>query len=124
MGQRDRGLGENTLRWGKPVGEADTPVLGELISPKRERIPWRNQEITTKGSWVASTVRLERRKVKSEEIGEGVSSVQGVKTRENWIVRFLKPDSPVFPGQPKSAFDNLSLFQVYACRFKGLKTME
>jgi hypothetical protein len=57
----------------------DTPVLGELISPKRQRIPRRNQEITTKGSWVASTVRLERKKVKSEVIGEGISFVQGLK---------------------------------------------
>jgi hypothetical protein len=79
MEQGDRGLGENTLRWGKPVGEADTPVLGELISPKRQRIPWRNKEITTKGSWDASTERLERREVKSEGIGEGVSTAQGVK---------------------------------------------
>jgi hypothetical protein len=79
MEQEDRGLGENTLRWGKLIGKADTLVLGELISPKRQRIPCTNQEITTKGSWVTSTVRLERREVKSEGIGEGVSSVQGVK---------------------------------------------
>jgi hypothetical protein len=79
MEQEDRGLGENTLRWGKPVGKVDTLVLGELISPKRQRIPWTNQEITTKGSWVTSMVRLERREVKSEGIGEGVSFVQGVK---------------------------------------------
>jgi hypothetical protein len=39
MGQRDRGLGENSLRWGKPIGEADTPVLEELISPKNYKIP-------------------------------------------------------------------------------------
>jgi hypothetical protein len=64
---------------GKPVGEADTPVLVELISPNRQRISRRNQEITTKGSWVTPTVRLERRNVKSEGIGEGVSSVQGLK---------------------------------------------
>jgi hypothetical protein len=53
----------------------NTPVPGELISPKRQRIPRRNQKITTKDSWVTSTVRLERRKVKSDGIGEGVSSV-------------------------------------------------
>jgi hypothetical protein len=35
-----------------------------------------------------------------------------------------KPDSPVFPGQPKSVFDNLSLFQGYTWRFNGLRTME
>jgi hypothetical protein len=50
---------------------------------------------------------------RSEKNSEGVSSVQGVKTRENRIVRFLKPDSPVFLGQPKLAFDNLSIFQGY-----------
>jgi hypothetical protein len=77
MGQRDRGLGENTLRWGKPVGEADTPVLGELISPKNSKIPWRNQGITNGGLGVTLMVVLERLGVRSERIGEGVSSVQG-----------------------------------------------
>jgi hypothetical protein len=66
----------------------NTPVPGELISPKRQRIPRRNQKITTKDSWVTSTVRLERRKVKSDGIGEGVSSVQGVKTHENRTIWF------------------------------------
>jgi hypothetical protein len=42
-----------------------------------------------------------RRKVKSEEIGKGVSSVQGVKTRENWTIQFLKPDRPILPEQTK-----------------------
>jgi hypothetical protein len=28
-----------------PVGESETPILGELNPPKNRRIPWRNQEI-------------------------------------------------------------------------------
>jgi hypothetical protein len=99
------------LRWEKLVGEADTPVLGELISPKRHKIPRRNQEIATKGSWVTSTVRLERRKVKSEGIDEGVSSVQGVKTRENRTVRFLKLDSPILPEHTKPSNGCTSFFK-------------
>jgi hypothetical protein len=71
--------GENTLRRGKPVGESETPVIGELNLPKNLRIPWRSQEITNGGSWAALTVVLERIRVKSEGSGEGVSSVQGVK---------------------------------------------
>jgi hypothetical protein len=34
----------------KPVGESETPILGELNPPKNSRILWRNQEIATKGS--------------------------------------------------------------------------
>jgi hypothetical protein len=60
MVQQDRGLGENTLRWGKPVEEVETPVLGELISPKNSKIPQRNQGITNGGLGVALTVVLER----------------------------------------------------------------
>jgi hypothetical protein len=58
MGQRDRGLGENTLRWGKPVGGMETPVLGELIPPKNSKIPQRNQGITNGGLGVTLTVVL------------------------------------------------------------------
>jgi hypothetical protein len=39
---------KNTLGREKPVGESETPVLGKLIPPKNTKIPWRNQEITTK----------------------------------------------------------------------------
>jgi hypothetical protein len=60
MRQRDRGLGENTLRWGKPVGGTETPVLGELISPKNSKIPWRNQGIANGGLGVTLTVVLVR----------------------------------------------------------------
>jgi hypothetical protein len=77
MGQRDRGLGESMLRWGKPIGEADTPVLGELISPKNSKIPQRNQGITNGGLGVTLTVVLERLRVRSERIGKGVSSIHG-----------------------------------------------
>jgi hypothetical protein len=59
-----------------PVGEMETPVLGELISPKNSKIPWRNQGITNGGLGVALTVVLERER--SEKSSEGVSSVQGV----------------------------------------------
>jgi hypothetical protein len=34
---------------GKPVGGTETPVLGELISPKNSKIPRRNQGITKGG---------------------------------------------------------------------------
>jgi hypothetical protein len=50
MEQRDQGRGQNTLRRGNPVGKSETPVLGERNSAKYLRIPWRSQEITTKGS--------------------------------------------------------------------------
>jgi hypothetical protein len=43
----------------KPVGGTETPVLGELISPKKSKIPRRNQGITNGGLGVALTVVLE-----------------------------------------------------------------
>jgi hypothetical protein len=61
----------------KPVGESETPVLGELNQPKNSKIPRRNQEITNGGLGVALTVALERKRERSEEKCEGVSSVQG-----------------------------------------------
>jgi hypothetical protein len=60
MGQRDRGLGENTLRWGKPIGGTETSVLGELISPKNSKIPRRNQGIANGGLGVALMIVLVR----------------------------------------------------------------
>jgi hypothetical protein len=66
MGQRDRGLGENTLRRGKPLRGSDTPVLKELNLPKNSKIPRRNLEITNWGLGVTFTVKLERRKVRNE----------------------------------------------------------
>jgi hypothetical protein len=42
-----------------PVGETETRVLGELISPKNSKIPWRNQGITNGGLGVTLTVVLE-----------------------------------------------------------------
>jgi hypothetical protein len=83
---------------GKLVEESDTPVLGELITPNNSRIPRRSQGIADGGSWVAFMVVLERREVGKERNSEGVCSVQGGYTRKNWIVQFLKPDSPIFPG--------------------------
>jgi hypothetical protein len=62
---------------GKPVREADTPVLGELISTKNSKIPRRNQGIANGGLGVTLMVVLERLGVRSERIGEGVSSFQG-----------------------------------------------
>jgi hypothetical protein len=41
MVQRDQQGGKNTLRRGKPVGESDTPILGELNQPKNSNIPRR-----------------------------------------------------------------------------------
>jgi hypothetical protein len=34
----------------------ETPVLGELISPKNSKIPWRNQEIANGGLGVVLCV--------------------------------------------------------------------
>jgi hypothetical protein len=67
------------LRRENPVGESDIPVLGELISPKNSRIPRRIQEITNGGLEGVLTVVLERIRVRSERIGEVVSSVRVVK---------------------------------------------
>jgi hypothetical protein len=58
MGQRDWGLGEDTLRWEKPVGGTETPILGELISSKNSKISHRNQEIVKWGLSVTLTVVL------------------------------------------------------------------
>jgi hypothetical protein len=58
----------------------ETPVLGELISPKNSKIPWRNQGIANGGLGVALTVVLVcvRERERNEKNSEGVSSVQGV----------------------------------------------
>jgi hypothetical protein len=61
------------------VRESDTPVLGELISPKNSRIPRMSQEITNGGHEGLLTVVLERIRVRSDSIGEGASSVRVVK---------------------------------------------
>jgi hypothetical protein len=57
-------LGENTFRREKPVGESETPALGELNPPKNRRIPWRNQEIANGETWRALMIVLEKRRVK------------------------------------------------------------
>jgi hypothetical protein len=75
MGQRDQGLGENTLRWGKSVGGTETPVLGEFISPKNSKIPWRNQGIINGGLGVTLMVVLVCVRERSEKNSEGVSSI-------------------------------------------------
>jgi hypothetical protein len=59
------------------VGESETPILGELNQLKNSKIPRRNQEITNGGLGVALTVALERKRERSKEKCEGVSSVQG-----------------------------------------------
>jgi hypothetical protein len=43
----------------KRVGGTETTVLGELISPKKSKIPRRNQGIANGGLGVALTVVLE-----------------------------------------------------------------
>jgi hypothetical protein len=78
MGQRDQRLGENTLRWGKPVGGMETLILGEMISPMNSKIPRRNLGIANGGLGVALTVVLVCVRESSEKNGEGVNSVQGV----------------------------------------------
>jgi hypothetical protein len=105
------------LRWEKPVGKVETSVLGKLISPKNSKIPRRNKGISNGGLGVTVMVVLERKReseVRKMVNGEVLSG--GLNPQ--------KLDSPVFPRQPKLAFDNLSLFQGYTCIFKGLKTME
>jgi hypothetical protein len=67
------------LRRENPVGESNTPVLGKLISPKNLGIPQRSQEIANGGLEGVLTVVLERMRVRSERIGERVSSVRVVK---------------------------------------------
>jgi hypothetical protein len=56
----------------------ETPVLGELISPKNSKIPRRNQEIANGVFGVALTVVLERERERGEKNGEWVSSVHRV----------------------------------------------
>jgi hypothetical protein len=56
----------------------ETPVLGELISPKNSKIPRRNQEIANGGLGVALTVVLGRERERGEKNGEWVSSVHRV----------------------------------------------
>jgi hypothetical protein len=82
------------LRREKPMGESDTSVLGELISPKNSRIQRRSQEIINGDIEGILTVVLERMRVRSEKIGEGVSSVRIVKPTKTGYSG-LKPDSPV-----------------------------
>jgi hypothetical protein len=80
MGQKDQGLGENTLRWGNTSwGNGDIGSL-KLISPKNSKIPWRNQGITKGGLEVALTVVLECvcERERSEKNREGVRSVLGL----------------------------------------------
>jgi hypothetical protein len=45
-----------------PVGESDTPVLGELNPPKKSRIPRMSQEIAKGGLGGVLMVDLERKK--------------------------------------------------------------
>jgi hypothetical protein len=61
----------------KPVGGTETPVLGELISPKNSKIPRRSQGIANGGLVVALMVVLECVRERSEKNCEGVSSIRG-----------------------------------------------
>jgi hypothetical protein len=79
MGQRDRGLGKNTLRWGKiGWGNGDTSSWGvdftqELQDSTEEP---RNRQWGSWGHPHGCSCVCERER--SEKNGEGVSSVQGV----------------------------------------------
>jgi hypothetical protein len=59
------------MRWGKTGWGSRYTDLGEFISPKNSKIPWRNQGIANGGLGVTLTVVLERLGVRSERIGEG-----------------------------------------------------
>jgi hypothetical protein len=61
---------KNTLGREKPVEGSETPILGKLIPPKNTMIPQRNQGITTKVSWAALIVVLQKRRVKKEWRGK------------------------------------------------------
>jgi hypothetical protein len=50
----------------KPVGGMETPILGELISPKNSKIPCRNQGITKGGLRVALMVNLVRERERKQ----------------------------------------------------------
>jgi hypothetical protein len=71
MEERDQRFGENTLRRGKPVGESETSVLGELNPPKNSKIPQRNQEITNGNLGVTLMIVIERMTERSGRIGKG-----------------------------------------------------
>jgi hypothetical protein len=64
---------------GKPVGESETPVLGELNPPKGSKIPRRNQEIVKWGLGVTFMIELERERVKRSE---GVRRSNSVRVKE------------------------------------------
>jgi hypothetical protein len=55
----------------KPVGETETPVLGELILPKNFKISRMNQEITKGGLGVALTIVLVCVREKREKTVKG-----------------------------------------------------
>jgi hypothetical protein len=56
----------------------ETLVLGELISPKNTKFPWRNEGITKRGFGVTLTVVLVCVRERSEKNSEGVSYVREV----------------------------------------------
>jgi hypothetical protein len=99
------------LRWRKPVGEADTPILEELIPPKNFKISQRNQEITNGGLGVTLTVVIQRLGVRSERIVEWVSSDQWVKPMKIGQSGF-KRDSPVLSEQTKPFLEYSSLLRI------------
>jgi hypothetical protein len=53
---------------GKTGGGTETPVFGELISPKNSKIPRRNQRITNVGLGVTLMIVLERKRERSEKM--------------------------------------------------------
>jgi hypothetical protein len=105
MGQRDRRGGEKYLGKRKPVGELETLVLGKLIPPKNTKIPWRNQGISTKGSWAAITVVLEKRRVKKSE---GVRRVKSVQVYDSLVYKIGQSG---FAWKDKTLLEKLRPFQ-------------
>jgi hypothetical protein len=65
------------------VGESETPILGELISPKSSKIPRRNQEITNGGLGVALTVETWEEESEKWEVWWKGKFYPGGYTREN-----------------------------------------
>jgi hypothetical protein len=59
MEQGDRGGVVKYLEMGKMEGGSETPVLRELNPPKNSKIPQKNKEITTKGSYSLPSSVLE-----------------------------------------------------------------
>jgi hypothetical protein len=94
---------KNTLGREKQVGESEALVLRKLIPPKNTKILWRNEGVTTKGSWAALMVVLEKRRVKKSE---GVRRVKSV-----WVYEPTKTRQSGFVWTDKTALEKLRPFE-------------